>query len=338
MTTLLFGDAAMQEHDPGAFHPESPARLRAIQKALHKLPDGVRWSPVREATDAELLRIHTPTHVARQRALAGIPTALDPDTVTSIGSHRAALLAAGAAVGLVDALLDSTADNGFALVRPPGHHAPADRAMGFCLFNNVAVAAAHALSRGLQRVAIVDWDVHHGNGTQDIFSGRRDVLFVSSHQYPFYPGTGAAEEIGTGAGAGYTVNLPFTAGMGNGDYGAAFRDLVAPVLERYLPELVLVSAGFDAHRADPLANMALTEEGFGGLCALVRDVAVQVGAPLGLLLEGGYDLDALGGSMRRCVEVLSGEQVAMSTSASPAGAATQAQTRAALRGHWGFSR
>ena len=334
MTTLLFTDDACLEHDPGPGHPESPSRLRAVLSALEKLPAGVSWAPVRPATEAELTRVHAPVHVAALARLAGHHVQLDGDTATSPGSHQAALRAAGAAVGLVDSLLAAEADSGFALVRPPGHHAEAGLAMGFCLFNNIAVAAEHARARGAERVAIVDWDVHHGNGTQHIFQARRDVLFFSSHQYPFYPGTGAVKEVGLAEGEGFTANLPLPTGMGDGDYGAAFRDLVTPLLEQFKPNLVLVSAGFDAHARDPLGGMRLTEEGFGGMCSAVRDVARACGAPVGLVLEGGYDLEALAGSVRRCVEVLSGERVALKTDASASGARAIADAKTALSGYW----
>lgn len=334
MSTLLLYDDGFLEHDPGPEHPESPMRLRAIRRALERLPEGVRWADVRPATHEELERVHAPVHVASLARTAGQPVQLDADTATSPGSHLAALRAAGAAVGLVDALLTGEAQNGFALVRPPGHHAESGYAMGFCLFNNVAVAAEHARARGVERVAIVDWDVHHGNGTQHIFEARRDVLFISAHQFPFYPGTGAVAEIGVGEGAGYTVNLPFAPGMHDSDYGAAFRDVVGPLLESFRPGLVLVSAGFDAHRRDPLGQMELTEEGFGAMCSAVRDAAAHSGAPLGLVLEGGYDLDGLGGSVRRCVEVLAGERIPLKADAGPRAAETLADLRGTLRPRW----
>lgn len=334
MSTLLLYDDGFLEHDPGPDHPESPMRLRAIRRALDQLPSGCRWGDVRPATQGELERVHLDVHVAALARTAGHTVQLDPDTVTSPGSHLAALRAAGAAVTMVDALVDGEVDNAFALVRPPGHHAEAAYAMGFCLFNNVAVAAEHARSRGVERVAIVDWDVHHGNGTQHVFEHRRDVLFISLHQFPFYPGTGAAHEVGRGAGAGYTMNIPFAAGMRDGDYGAAFGDLVGPALESFRPGMVLVSAGFDAHRRDPLGEMELTEEGFGAMCSAVRDAARHARAPLGLVLEGGYDLEALSASARRCVEVLAGERIPLRTDAGARGAEALRAVRDAHRGSY----
>jgi acetoin utilization deacetylase AcuC-like enzyme len=206
--------------------------------------------------------------------------------------------------------------------------------MGFCLFNNVAIAAEHARALGRQRVAIVDWDVHHGNGTQHLFERRRDVLFISTHRFPFYPGTGATEERGHGEGEGFTLNVPMPAHMGDGDYGAVFRDLIAPVLLAYKPEMLLVSAGFDPYRLDPLGGMSVTEEGFGAWCATLRDLAAEVKAPLALVLEGGYDLGGLARSVRRCVEVLAGSSASLRTDASTAGASALRAAREVQRLTW----
>ena len=221
---------------------------------------------------------------------------LDADTFTSPESVEIALLAAGAAVQAAEHALD-TGETAFALVRPPGHHAERDKAMGFCLFNNVAVAAAAAIGRGLVRVAVVDIDVHHGNGTQWMFYDDPAVLYVSTHQFPFYPGTGDAGETGTGPGKGFTVNLPLAAGATDADYAAAYTT-VAGVLEQYAPQLLLVSAGFDAHESDPLASMRMTAAGYAAVVKSLADTAARVGCPLALVTEGGYDLDAL----RACVE------------------------------------
>ena len=216
---------------------------------------------------------------------------LDPDTFTSPDSYDIARLAAGATIQAAEHAI-AEREPAFALVRPPGHHAEADRAMGFCLFNNVAVAAAAMLARGLERVAIVDIDVHHGNGTQAMFYDEPRVLYVSTHQFPFYPGTGAAEEIGEGAGRGFTVNVPMEAGSTDADYALVHREIVEPVLDEFRPELVLVSAGYDAHERDPLASMRMTTEGYAAVVAQLRDVARRHGA-LALVTEGGYELTAL---------------------------------------------
>jgi acetoin utilization deacetylase AcuC-like enzyme len=240
------------------------------------------------------------------RELRGRALTLDPDTHASSGSIDAAYLAAGAAIEATEHVFRGGGSKAIALVRPPGHHAEADAAMGFCFFNNVAVAAAHALAElGCARVLIVDWDVHHGNGTQHIFEERRDVLFMSLHQHPLYPGTGALHEIGRGEGRGYTVNVPFPGGLDEADYLHALRALLVPIADAFRPELVLVSAGFDAHDADPLAGMSLREEGYAAMTGLLMDVARRhAEGRIALVLEGGYDLDAMPKSLRAAAEVL----------------------------------
>jgi acetoin utilization deacetylase AcuC-like enzyme len=308
MTTRVLTDPAYLAHIAGPMHPESPSRLRAITSLLDRAPiRNVEQAAPREATDAELLAVHDAAHVAHVRSLAGHDAQLDPDTSMSPGSATAALLAAGAVTQLALDVLSGTVSNGFALVRPPGHHAEAGHAMGFCLFNNVAVAAEAARRAGAQRVLIVDWDVHHGNGTQRTFWARRDVLFCSSHQFPFYPGSGAPDEVGEGEGRGYTVNVALPQGQGDADYGALFNDVFLPVAQRFRPDLVLVSAGFDAHRADPLGGMNVTERGFAAMCSAVKSLADEVcDGKLVLALEGGYDLDGLAQSAHACLEVLAG--------------------------------
>ncbi len=236
--------------------------------------------------------MHTQAHIDRMAATAGQAVMLDADTFTSPDSYDIALLAAGATVQAAEHAV-AEREPAFALVRPPGHHAEADRAMGFCLFNNVAVAAAAMLARGLERVAIVDIDVHHGNGTQAMFYDDPRVLYVSTHQFPFYPGTGAAEEIGAGAGRGFTVNVPMEAGSTDADYALVHREIVGPVLDEFRPELVLVSAGFDAHERDPLASMRMTTRGLcRGRSRSCATSAARHGA-LALVTEGGYELTAL---------------------------------------------
>ena len=310
MAVLLLFDPVMTEHDPGPGHPESPDRLQAIWRDLADRPvAGSEVAAPPKATREELTRVHDDTYVGRIFELRGRAVQLDPDTATSAASVDAALLAAGAAAEAVRRVVDGQAASAFALVRPPGHHAESTRAMGFCLFNNVAVAAAAAHARGLSRVLCIDWDVHHGNGTQHSYYARRDLLFCSTHQYPFYPGTGHESETGTGAGEGYTVNVPLPAGCGDGDYAASFADVLLPIADAYRPELVLVSAGFDAHRDDPLAGMQVSEEGFAALCGAVKQIADRhCPGRLVLTLEGGYDLRALSRSVRACIEVLAGAQ------------------------------
>ena len=306
--TRLVTDPAYLQHLAGPMHPESPGRLRAIHQVLQAAPiAGVQRAPPRRATREELLRVHAVEHVERVLSLAGQEAQLDPDTAMSPGSTEAALLAAGAGSQLVLDVMKGEIDNGFALVRPPGHHAVASHAMGFCLFNNVAVAAEAALAEGAQRVLVLDWDVHHGNGTQSSFYARRDVLFCSSHQFPFYPGSGAPTEIGEGEGEGFTVNVALPGGQGDADYGAVFHEVFLPKALQYRPDLILVSAGFDPHRADPLGGMNVTERGFAAMCSAVKSLATEVCfGKLVLMLEGGYDLDGLAQSVHACVEVLAG--------------------------------
>jgi acetoin utilization deacetylase AcuC-like enzyme len=287
-------DRRMLAHEPGRGHPERPDRLRVLVDHLEAARDIVRLG-ARPATDAELGLVHTPDHIARVAASAGREhVVFDPDTATSPGSHDAARLAAGALLVLCDAVVAGEVRNGIALVRPPGHHAERERAMGFCLFNNVAIAAAWLRQRGVGRIAIVDWDLHHGNGTQHAFETDPDVLYVSTHQYPYYPGTGAAAEVGVGAGAGRTLNLPFPAGFGDAEYGHAFSELVAPIVRQFRPDFVLVSAGFDADHRDPLGGMELTPAGFGAMArACVALADESAGGSLAAVLEGGYDLNAI---------------------------------------------
>ena len=264
------------------------------------------------ASTEQLARVHAPEYIARMADTAGRAVALDSDTYTSAESHGVALLAAGAAVDAVRLVMNPERSKGrsgvnaaLAMVRPPGHHAERGRAMGFCLFNNVAVAAAHARAAGARRVAIVDYDVHHGNGTQHVFESDPDVLYVSLHQFPFYPGTGAADEIGRGPGTGFTVNLPLEVGAVDEDYRLAFSEVVVPVLRQYDPDLLLVSAGFDAHERDPLAGMRLTSGAFAAMTMELRKVAEEhADGRLVLVTEGGYDLRALAESLDGVVESL----------------------------------
>ena len=285
-------------------HPERVARLeRLLQLAARAGEFGVSVIPARRrATAAELALVHDPSYVDLIASAAGRSLMLDPDTFMSPDTYDAACHAAGGVLDLVDRVMAGKLDNGFAAVRPPGHHAESDHAMGFCLFNNIAVAAAYALERyGLNRVLVIDWDVHHGNGTQQMFWEEPRVLFVSLHQYPFFPGTGAAEETGGRNAPGRTVNIPMGGGCGDAEYAAAFRRVVRPVADAFAPELVLVSAGFDAHAADPLGGMRVSDAGFDAMATEVLDIAgVHAGGRCVAVLEGGYDLDALG----RCVEIV----------------------------------
>ena len=334
---LLFSDERMLGHETGPRHPERADRLRAIQRELAARPvGGTRWGVPPSATREQLARVHAGAYLDAIWAIDGRDAVLDEDTRASPGSVGAALLAAGAGVAAVEAVVRGEASSAFALVRPPGHHAEHDRAMGFCLFNNVAIAAAHARATlGVERVLIVDWDVHHGNGTEHVFSERSDVLVVNTHQFPHYPGTGRASDVGLGAGRGFTVNMPFPAGLGDGDYAAAYAQILAPIADAFRPELVLVSAGFDAHRADPLGDMRVTEEGFAHLTAVVEEIARDhAKGRLALFLEGGYDLDALAKSTRAVIAVLAGETPPSPAKPSATGEAVIEEARRAQAPHW----
>ena len=305
-SALLFRHPSSLEHETGA-HPESSGRIEAIEAEL-SARDWLGWE-LREAPAADLaaLRaVHPESHIEAVRAMSERGGgSFDADTVASAGSYIAALHAAGGACAMTDALLAGEAGAGFCALRPPGHHAEPAQAMGFCLFNNVAVAARHALdSLGARRVFVLDWDVHHGNGTNDIFHASDEVLFASIHQSPLYPGTGPLEDAGSGAGEGYTINLPVPPGSGEETWLALVEHVVAPAARAFDPDLVLVSAGFDAHRADPLATCRLETTSFGELARHVRALADGAGAPVGAVLEGGYDVDALAASVAATLDAL----------------------------------
>ena len=296
------------EHETGA-HPEQAARIVAIERELADR-GWLGFERVRSpAVDRGVLTaVHPEAYVAEieSASLRGARS-LDLDTIISEGSWGAALHAAGGAVRMVEMLLDGEATYGFSAHRPPGHHATRSRAMGFCLFNNVAVAAQFALdARGLERVMILDWDVHHGNGTNDIFHDTPHVLFVSIHEWPLYPGTGPRGDVGSGDGRGFTVNIPVPPGTGDQDYRSIVDHVAAPLLAAYRPQLVLISAGYDAHRGDPLADCLLTDHAFAAMTGSMQHAADAVQAPLGCVLEGGYALGALARSVAATMGVLSG--------------------------------
>lgn len=301
----LYTHAVCLQHDPGPGHAESPARLRAVLKAL----DQDRFAVIDRveaprATREQLLRVHTADHVDRILSItpADETVRLDEDTLMSSASAQAGLHAAGALVAAVDAVMKGSANRAFCAVRPPGHHATSDTAMGFCLFNNVAVAAAHALAaHGLKRVAIADFDVHHGNGTQDIFEREPRVLFLSSHQSPLYPGTGRAEEKGVGN----IINAPLSAGDGSYEFRELWDGVLLPRLHAFKPQLLLISAGFDAHRNDPLADIRLQTEDYAWITERLVDVArTHADGRVVSTLEGGYDLTALAASASAHVAAL----------------------------------
>lgn len=289
-------DPRYQHHRGPEGHPERPDRLVAVGEVLDRHANA--WTAVapRPAIDAEMLRAHSQRHLDAMRAAAArAPGQLDPDTYMGRESLAVAELAAGGAIDLVQAVCRGEIDTGLAAVRPPGHHAEADRAMGFCLFNNAAIAARAAQTLpGIERVLLIDWDVHHGNGVQHIFESDPSVLYVSTHQFPYYPGTGGFGEIGIGGGVGTTLNVPLSAGCGDVEYASVFERVVVPAAHAYRPDLVLVSCGFDAHRLDPLAAMELSQTGFRALADIARRLADTLcQGRLVLLLEGGYDLEGL---------------------------------------------
>jgi len=294
------------EHDTGA-HPERPERMVAIERRLRD-PGWTEldWRLSGPASRAQIEAVHPSRYVTAIEELCRMGGGdLDVDTVVSAGSWEAALHAAGGTVQLVDLLLAGEAPAGFSAHRPPGHHAEPSRAMGFCVFNNVAVAAAHAVeAHALRRVAILDWDVHHGNGTNDIFHSRSDVLYISIHEWPLYPGTGPTEDEGSGAGEGYTINLPVGAGADDALYVSLVERVVVPILSEYEPQLVLVSAGYDAHVRDPLASCRVTEAGYAAMTVALHRLCRRLGIPLGLALEGGYDLTGLSESVAATLEAL----------------------------------
>src|SRR4051812_47557623 len=321
-------------HDvPG--HPERPARIRALEGEMSA--NGWFGSAVAEAPAAErelLHLVHPEEYVAQieQLCLSG-GGAIDADTYAVPATFEAAVHAAGGACALVDALLGGEAEFGVSALRPPGHHAEPSRAMGFCFFGKAAIAARRATSaHGLERVMIVDWDVHHGNGTNDTFHGDADVLFLSLHEWPLYPGTGPASDVGSGAGEGFTVNLPVPGGTGDLGYGSLVEHVAGSLVRSWEPQLLLISAGFDAHRDDPLATCRVTEAGFAGMAASLRRAADAVGAPVGLVLEGGYDLGALAHSMAALMPVLVDEAAPAEDPVQPHPLATAALER--LRPYW----
>jgi len=314
---LYVSHPACLDHDPRqgmAGHPESPERLRAIERELARR-DWLGWErrEAPSASEADLERVHPASHVeAIRRLCRGGGGSIDADTYAGEASYRAALHSAGAACEMTRALLAGEHAAGFAAGRPPGHHAEPARAMGFCLFDNVAIAAERALGeQGIERVFILDWDVHHGNGTAEIFRRRDDVLFASIHQAGIFPGTGAREDVGSGPGEGFTINLPVPAGSGEQLWLSLLEQAVLPAASEFRPQLVLISAGFDAHRDDPLAGCLLEASSFARMGLRLREAAAGWGAPVGAVLEGGYDLGALAASVVATMAALGGERDAL---------------------------
>ncbi len=303
MTAIVYHPGYLL-HETGN-HPERKERLIAIMQLIEDAGIDLHRIKPEPASIEEIRYVHDPDYITKVREYSEREMPLDPDTVLCKASYRAALLAAGGMIRAVD--LAAEGENAFALVRPPGHHALPDRGMGFCLFNNIAIGARHARKIGYERVLIVDWDVHHGNGTQNTFYDDPSVFYFSVHQYPHYPGTGSSDETGTGAGQGYTLNVPLPAGSGDAEYTRAFEEILMPAAIGFDPDIVLVSAGFDAHIDDPLAGMAVTAGGFGRMASIVSSIADRCcEGRLAITLEGGYDLHALSHSVVGVLEVMAG--------------------------------
>ena len=296
------------KHDTGA-HPERKERLVSIIAHLKGtgMMEQLELIEPRPAEQNEIEYIHTPEYIKKARRYSELEVPLDMDTILSRDSYNVALLAAGGAITAVDSVLDGI-ERSFALVRPPGHHAEPDRGMGFCIFNNIAIAARHAQKRGKERVLIVDWDVHHGNGTQEAFYDDPTVLYFSTHQYPHYPGTGWLDEVGAGDGTGYNINVPLPAGTDDAGFIAAFEEILVPAALEFRPDIVLVSAGQDACASDGLASMRMSVPGFAILASIVDSVAGQSGAKIAAALEGGYDLDLLARSVAAVIRVFMGSE------------------------------
>jgi acetoin utilization deacetylase AcuC-like enzyme len=342
LKTGIVRDERYLDHFMGPGHVESPERLEAIHDVLDReLKIPVERIEPRLATPDEIATVHAPEYVRFISLTAGKPYVyLDPDTSTSSRSYETARLAAGGALAAGDAVLDGRVRNAIALVRPPGHHAEHGQAMGFCLFNNVAIAAEHLIRRrGLRRVLIVDWDVHHGNGTQHAFYERRDVLYFSTHRFPFYPGTGSGNDVGAGEGKGFTVNIPLGPAKEDEDYRFIYRNVLGPIARAYTPEFILVSAGFDIYRQDPLGGMRVSLEGFAALTSEIMALADETcRGRLLLVLEGGYHLEGQAQAVKQVILQLAGSRKAPEIKAdlSPTTRKEIAPALEALRPFWPF--
>ncbi|QSR87979.1 histone deacetylase family protein [Methylacidiphilum caldifontis] len=310
LKTALLSSEKFAQHRPPSGHPESPARITEVLPKLREdFLDSVLWIEPTTASETWIERVHTPQYVEKVKKTQKCPMVLldGGDTFAHGPSYEVALLAVGAALTAVDKVMSHEIKNAFCLVRPPGHHALANAAMGFCLFNTVAIAARYALEKhGLKRIFIIDWDVHHGNGTQDIFYEDPHVFYVSLHQFPHYPGTGKTSEIGKGEGEGYTLNLCMPRGASDKDYEKAFYEKILPAIDRFKPELIFISAGFDGHKDDPLGEIYLTEKGFETMTQLVKNAAERhCQGKIISVLEGGYNTESLYRSIKSHVKVLS---------------------------------
>jgi len=311
MVTGIVRDWRYLNHDMGPHHVESPARLEVIYRMIEAEPAFKILQTIepREATEEEIALVHYRSYIEKIKETRGKPRViLDPDTSTCSLSYETALLAVGGVLEAAQAIMEKRVDNAFALIRPPGHHAESSRAMGFCLFNNVAIAARWLRKKyGLERILIVDWDLHHGNGTQHAFYREREVFYFSTHQFPYYPGTGHWDEVGEGEGLGFTFNVPLSPGKGDSEYLFIFKEFLTPIVYRYQPQFILVSAGFDIYAGDPLGGMMVSAEGFAALTSQLMALAREVcEGRLLLVLEGGYSFEGLKNGVREILFQLAG--------------------------------
>ncbi len=309
--TAIITDRSYMKHFAGRSHPERPERAEVmIQMAESLTRDHLQIHAPREAAIEEIALCHRPEYIhAVERTSHLDRFDFDPDTHSSRDTYRTALLAAGGVLTAVEMVLDGAAENAFAIVRPPGHHALPGRAMGFCFFNNIAIAAESLIrNHGLKRVMIIDWDLHHGNGTQEIFYDSAEVLYASTHQYPHYPGTGSMQEVGAGEGLGYTVNAPMPAEFGDGEYLRVFDELIIPIGRAFKPQFILISAGFDCHWRDPMGDMQVTEEGFTQMMRRIKRLAAECcEGKVVAALEGGYNLEAIASSGKALIDEMGRE-------------------------------
>lgn len=312
LKTGIVKDNTYLDHDPGSFHPESPRRLQAIYEMLESRDMKGNYVAItpRSASHREIAMNHGDSYIDLVAGTAGKRHySLDPDTQTSARSYEAALLAAGGFCNAIDSVVEGKVDNAFALVRPPGHHAEYGNGAGFCIFNNIAIGARHALKKhGMERILIVDWDLHHGNGTQHSFYGDRKVLYFSTHQNPFYPGTGSLNEIGRGEALGYTVNVPLRSGPGDAEFVKIYKRILEPLAQKYKPDLLLLSAGFDIYKRDPLGGMKVTSSGFATLARILMNIAeAHCQGRFVVTLEGGYNIDGQAQSVKAMLKEMRGE-------------------------------
>ncbi|MCX7944196.1 MAG: histone deacetylase [Deltaproteobacteria bacterium] len=311
MNTAIIKDELFIRHSAGEFHPESPKRLIETYKNINPLMNSLKIVNPKEATSEELSLVHSEKYIDLINKLRGKEFSLDADTSGNIHSAETAFLAAGTSLDLARKVASREYDNGFALIRPPGHHAENSRAMGFCIFNNIAVAAANLINDHLaKRVLIVDWDIHHGNGTQNMFYDRDDVIYFSTHLYPYYPGTGYFDEIGEGDGLYYTINVPLTSNKTDNDFLYIFNEILHPICEKFHPDIILISAGYDIYYKDPLGSMKVTEEGFYKFTEYFKYLAQKFCSnKLCLFLEGGYNIEGLSKSVYKCIESLLSDKI-----------------------------